>query len=128
MDASDEAAAPRLERSAAGGQPPAFSQGEGVVVLRGAAQRLPAHGMAAQGVGQRYPEEDIPWSRDYLIILGQQGFKYSIRPLTPQLAQKFKDMAVLTTLLGSLRPPKPFGECAANRAAMLAMPDKYHDV
>ena len=67
-------------------------------------------------------------SRGHGIILGQQGFKYSIRPLTPQLAQKFKDMAVLTTLLGSLRPPKPFGECAANRAAMLAMPDKYHDV
>ena len=63
-----------------------------------------------------------------LIILGQQGFKYSIRPLTPQLAQKFKDMAVLTTLLGSLRAPKPFGEYAANRAALLAMPDKYHDL
>ena len=67
-------------------------------------------------------------SRGNGINLGQQGLKYSIRRLTPRLAQKYKDMAVLTSMFGTMRAPKTFCECAANRAALLAMPDKYRDV
>ena len=67
-------------------------------------------------------------SRGHGINLGQQGLAYRILPLTPQLAQKYKDMAVLTTRLGTMRAAKTFDEYAENRATLLTMPDKYHNL
>ena len=67
-------------------------------------------------------------SRGHGINLGQQGLKYRILPLTPQLAQKYKDMAVLTTRLGTMRAAKTFDEYAENRDTLLTLPEKYHNL
>ena len=48
--------------------------------------------------------------------------------LTPRIAAKYKDMAVLTTSLAAMPTPRSFQQYQANRRALLNMPDKYHDL
>ena len=62
------------------------------------------------------------------VILGQMGSRYRIMPLTPRIAAKYKDMAVLTTSLAAMPTPRSFQQYQANRRALLNMPDKYHDL
>ena len=49
-------------------------------------------------------------------------------PLTEAAAKKYKDMAVLTTALSAMPTPATFRQYQDNRAALLGMPDKYHDL
>ena len=62
------------------------------------------------------------------VILGQMGSRYGIMPLTPRIAAKYKDMAVLTTSLAAMPTPRNFQQYYANRSALLEMPEKYHDL
>ena len=62
------------------------------------------------------------------VILGQMGSRYRIMPLTPRIAAKYKDMAVLTTSLAAMPTPRNFQQYQANRSALLEMPEKYHDL
>ena len=54
--------------------------------------------------------------------------RYRIMPLTPRIAAKYRDMAVLTAALGLMPIPKSFGEYQANRQELMKMPNKYHDL
>ena len=58
------------------------------------------------------------------VNLGQMGSRYSIMALTPRIAAKYKDMAVLTTSLAAMPTPRNFGQYQANRRALLSMPEK----
>ena len=62
------------------------------------------------------------------VHLGQMGSRYRIMALTPQIAAKYKDMAVLTTSLAAMPTPRSFQQYEANRRTLLNMPDKYHDL
>ena len=62
------------------------------------------------------------------VHLGQMGSKYRIMALTPRIAAKYKDMAVLTTSLAAMPTPTSFRQYQANRRALLNMPDRYHDL
>ena len=62
------------------------------------------------------------------VHLGQMGSRYRIMALTPRIAAKYKDMAVLTTSLAAMPTPRSFQQYQANRRALLNMPDRYHDL
>ena len=62
------------------------------------------------------------------VSLGQMGSRYRIVALTPRIAAKYKDMAVLTTSLAAMPTPTSFQQYQANRRALFNMPKKYHDL
>lgn len=62
------------------------------------------------------------------VHLGEMNARYRIMPLTRRIAEKYKDMAVLTGTLSLMKVPTTFRDFKANRDALLKMPNKYHDL
>ena len=62
------------------------------------------------------------------VNLGEMNARYRIMPLTPRIAAKYRDMAVLTTALGLMQIPKSFREYQDNCQELMKKPKKYHDL
>ena len=61
------------------------------------------------------------------LALGQQGFRYRVVALSETIAEKYRDMAMLTAGLAAMPTPRNFHMYEANRQRLLAMPIRYHD-
>ena len=59
---------------------------------------------------------------------GEMDNRYSFQPLTPALANKYKDKAALTTFLANMRTPRHFKDYQQNKGSLLGLPSKYHDL
>ena len=53
---------------------------------------------------------------------GEMDNRYSFQPLTPALANKYKDKAALTTFLANMRTPRHFKDYQQNKESLLGLP------
>ena len=60
--------------------------------------------------------------------LGQSGSRYRVVAFNVNIAETYKDMAVLTAQLAAMPTPSTYHMYAANRQRLLAMSDRYHDL